>query len=312
MAGIKKINPASPGVLRPVQVSDLQDIWDAIIESLASGSVYDNLPQILSGFKVNDDNTLTSGVVSSRGQLYYYDDSDASGKLSIGSAMFAGTVEDSERTLADGSVIPFYTKYKIQPTSTGLSNVKKLLSNITSNELNSMRVSFIPPESIGSLMIADGAIGSDELASGAVTQEKIADGAVGYDQIADRGVGGIEKVDNIPSVRSPIGFTVFQETAFPNASFVSGECEIYTGIHRANVAIEKPMGLSLAGVNIMYICNTYSNSVKVTLPYGGVGDTSFQLPANKTAKIVASISSGEVRDIVYEVTILDAFNYEQI
>ena len=111
MAGIKKINSTSPGVLRPVQVSDLQDIWDAIIESFASGSVNGATPQILSGFKVNEDNTLTSGVLSYGGQLYYYDDSDASGKLSIGSSMFAGTVEDSERTLADGSVIPFYTRY---------------------------------------------------------------------------------------------------------------------------------------------------------------------------------------------------------
>lgn len=185
MAGIKTINPASPGVLRPVQVSDLQDIWDAIIESLALSTATGNMVQILSGFKVNDDNTLTSGVLAYRGQLYYYDDSDASGKLSIDSTMFVGTVEDSERTLANGSVIPFYTRYKIQPTPEGLSNVFLITSNIAVEELNMWRVSFIPPESILPYMIMNGSIGPIQLGINAVTSEKIANGAVTSGKIED-------------------------------------------------------------------------------------------------------------------------------
>ena len=188
MAGIKKINSTSPGVLRPVQVSDLQDIWDAIIESLASGTANNNAVQILSGFNINTDKTLTSGVLSYLGQLYYYDDSDASGKLSVDSTMFVGTVEDSERTLANGSVIPFYTRYKIQPTPEGLSNVFLITSNIAVEELNTWRISFIAPESIATYMIMRGAIGAMQLGTNAVTSEKIRNGAVTSEKIADGAV----------------------------------------------------------------------------------------------------------------------------
>lgn len=194
MAGIKKINSTSPGVLRPVQVSDLQDIWDAFIESLASSTANNNAVQILSGFNINGDKTLTSGVVACRGQLYYYDDSDASGKLSLDSTMFVGTVEDSERTLANGSVIPFYTKYKIQPTPDGLSNVFLITSNIAAEELDSWRVSFIHPESIAPFMIMSGSIGPLQLRNSAVISEKICDRAVTSEKIEDLSIT-VDKID---------------------------------------------------------------------------------------------------------------------
>lgn len=234
----------------------------------------------------------------------------------------------SDTDLSNASVFPGIGNYQI--LSPNFSDSTGSIQVNSDGSISPFK-SVIPDNAVTAEKIADGAIGSDGLASGAVTQEKIADGAigenniangavtqekiangsVGFDQIADGGVGGIEKVDNIPTVRSPIGFQAFV-TALPNVSFVLGERYVYVANRQVNVQIIAP-GVTESGVNIMYICNEYSASITVKLPSGGTGDASFQLPANKTAKIVASVSTGEYSgDTVYEVTILDAFNYKQV
>lgn len=311
MAGIKQINSANPGLLRATQCSDLQDIWDGLAESLAS----DTLPHpiddetrapvmVVSGVFVTSSGFLSEGVIAFKGKLYWV---DGFSNLTEGSTLYAHTIDGPDRTLSGGSVAPYNFINVVNDIALG----GELIGVATKENVDAWRLAFIPNQGITAAMIADGAIGPDKLASGAVTQEKIANEAVGYAQIADGGVGGIEKVDNIPSVRSPIGFTTLT-TALPNVSFILGEREVYTINRQANVAIVAP-GVAESGVNIAYIRNTYSSNVTITLPSGVVGDASFQLPANKTAKIVASVATGEFGgDTVYEVTILDAFCYSQV
>lgn len=303
MAGIKKINSTSPGVLRPVQVSDLQDIWDAFIESLASSTANNNAVQILSGFNIKSDKTLTSGVVACRGQLYYYDDSDASGKLSFDSTMFAGTVEDSERTLANGSVIPFYTKYKIQPTPDGLSNVFLLTSNITAEELNQWRVSFIPPGGIFPYMIMNGSIGATQLGTNAVISGKIADGAVTLGKLAANSVEG-SNVQN-----GTIGMVKLRGGAFvrPLNSYLLSvtTAGIFTymldsdNIYQFLVAGSGVLGLKFTipiGVTVFYVQNNLSKSLPVNVTFGSVSaGTAGDVPSGKRYKFTAYMcQSGEV------------------
>lgn len=299
MAGIKKINPASPGVLRPVQVSDLQDIWDAIIESLASDTANNNTAQILSGFNINTDKTLTSGVLAFGGRLYYYDDSDASGKLSIGSIMFIGTVEDSERTLANGSVIPFYTKYKIQPNPTGLSNAQIITSEIIAEELNMWRTSFIRPGSILPYMIMNGSIGPMQLGINAVTSEKIADGAVTLGKIAANSIEG-SNVQN-----GTIGMVKLRGGAFvrPLNSYMLSvtTAGIFTymldsdNIYHFLVAGSGVLGLKFTipiGVSVFYVQNNLSKSLPVNVAFGSVSaGTAGDVPPGKRYKFTAYMCS---------------------
>lgn len=312
MAGIKQINSANPGLLRATQCSDLQDIWDGLAESLAS----DTLPHIIddetrapvmvvSGVFITSSGFISEGVIAFKGKLYWL---DGTSNLTEGATLYAHTVDGPDRALSGGSVAP----YNFINVVNDVPLDGELIGVATKENVDAWRLAFIPNQGITAAMIADGAIGPDELASGAVTQEKIANEAVGYDQIADGGVGGVEKVDNIPSVRSPIGFTTLT-TALPTVTFEIGELEVYTVSRGANVIIEAPGG-SKSGVNIAYIRNTYSSNITITLPSADVvGDASLQLPANKTAKIVASVATGEFGgDTVYEVTILDAFCYSQV
>lgn len=311
MAGIKKINPASPGVLRPVQVSDLQDLWDAIIESFASGTANNNVVQILSGFNVNTDKTLTSGVLSYQGQLYYYDDSDASGKLSIDSTMFAGTVEDSERTLANGSVIPFYTRYKIQPTPEGLSNVFLITSNISVEELNMWRISFIAPESLPSYVIMNGSIGPMQLGNNAVTSEKIKDGAVTSGKIADNAVEGSNVQDNaIGMVKlnggafvRPLNSYLFTATN-PISTFSLSSDNVYL-ITVVNGVSGVKLNIPEDGVTVFYVKNNQNDLVPVNVAFGSVSAASVgDVPANKTYKFtVHACQSSVVVDSVEVATL---------
>ena len=296
MAGIKTINPASPGVLRPVQVSDLQDIWDAIIETLAS-RLYNGIvtPQILSGFAVNNDNTLTSGVLAYNGRLYYYDDSDASGKLSIGSLMFIGTVEDSERTLANGSVIPFYTKYKIQPIPTGLSNAQLLTSDIMSEELNQWRVAFIPSKSIQSWVIADGAVTTEKIAYKDVTTEKIADNAVTTEKIAYKDVTTEKIADNAVTTEKIADGAVTSEQIAAGAvtpdkcsgsPFVRSGVTILTG---SNVISE--LGL--------YIVNLQGSTTTITFNTGASEGVVHVIARNTTNQAVTLTLRGATAVAIY-------------
>lgn len=273
MSGIKKINSTSPGVLRPVQVSDLQDLWDFFIESLALGGVNDTYPRIVSGFDVNVDNTITSGVMSYRGQLYFYDDSDPSGKLSIGSTMYAGTVEDSERTIANGAVINFYTKYKIQPVRDGLSNVIALPFSITLDILNSWKVSFIPSGSIISRMIADGAI----------TQEKIA---------VDSVSGAVVMDNSIPMGKLQGGSfvnptTVNESRALgPAREYVANRDTIYqVTVPSSSSTLGISFELPTPGVYVFYVTNSKSTSVAVNLKFAEVMSATLgNAPASETSK----------------------------
>lgn len=303
MAGIKKINQASPGVLRPVQVSDLQDIWDAIVESLASGTANNNAVQILSGFNIGQDKTLTSGVVSANGQLYYYDDSDASGKLSIGSMMFAGTVEDSERTLANGSVIPFYTKYKIQPAPEGLSNVFLLSDDITTETLNTWRLSFIAPESIRPYMIMSGSIGAMQLGTNAVTSEKIADGAVAPGKIAansvegsnvQNGTIGMVKLRGGAFVR-PLNSYMLSVTTAGIFTYMLDSDSIYQFLVVGSGVLGLKFTISI-GVTVFYVQNNLSKTLPVNVAFGSViAGTAGDVPSGKRYKFTAYMcQSGEV------------------
>jgi hypothetical protein len=66
---IKTINHANPGVRRPLRVSDIQDLWNALKLVADIDSSSDTV--ILSGFDVDDEYNLTKGLVAKNGKIYY-------------------------------------------------------------------------------------------------------------------------------------------------------------------------------------------------------------------------------------------------
>ena len=102
---IKTINSTQPNERRPLQVSDLQDIWTALNDIFGGTYNYfsedDADRQILKGFDI-DGNIVTSGVYAQGGGLYLLTDD-----VSIGTDLYIHDVAGDYRTLENGDVIPF-------------------------------------------------------------------------------------------------------------------------------------------------------------------------------------------------------------
>lgn len=99
MAGIKDINVV-PGTGNPVQMQDLQNLWQGI-EALTiplEGDI-----KIISGFKVSG-NIVSSGVMSFNGKAYYLNDN----MLTLNQYIYANITPDDDRAYESGALEPFY------------------------------------------------------------------------------------------------------------------------------------------------------------------------------------------------------------
>lgn len=167
MANILTLNSANPGKGRPLRLSDLQALWDAIGSLFVAGP-QQNTPVILWGFQLQPDNTFSAGALSYGGQLYYYPAS-TSDKISVGDSVYIDTVPSGDVRVIEGGTSQQFSSYNIvtgkeSDTSTFLFSIP------IAEAVEVFRCAMMMTNGqIPGTMLKNGAVGPGQLAEGAVT-----------------------------------------------------------------------------------------------------------------------------------------------
>lgn len=181
MANILTLNSASPSKGRPLRLSDLQALWDAIGSLFVAGP-QQSTPVILWGFHPQADNTFSAGALSYGGQLYYYPAS-TSDKISVGGSVYVDTVPSGDvRVIEDGTSQQF-SSYNIvtgkeSDTSTFLFSISiaedvEVFRCAMMMTQGGIPASMLKPMSITGAEIANGAITGTQIANGAVSDAQL-------------------------------------------------------------------------------------------------------------------------------------------
>ena len=181
MANILTINSANPGQGRPLRLSDLQALWDAIGSLFVAGP-QQNTPVILWGFHPQADNTFSAGALSYGGQLYYYPAS-TSDKISVGDSVYVDTVPSGDVRVIEGGASQQFSSYNIvtgkeSDTSTFLFSIPiaeavEVFRCAMMMAQGGIPASMIKPGSITGAQIARGAIAGTQIANGAVADAQL-------------------------------------------------------------------------------------------------------------------------------------------
>lgn len=199
---ILKLNSANPGVLRPLKVQDLADLWYGLNTALAQGT--ETSPRILCGFNVsNDGDSFTSGVIAYNGRLYLYDDTDP---IYFEDSIYGAEIStDDNRVMGDGTTQLF--SYACIATKNSTLPGAVFIGEASPSNIKAWRGPLsIPDFSIVEKMIAGLAISTSKLANSAVTIPKLAYAlrpctlsSLTYDYIASSTSLAISLVDLITS-----------------------------------------------------------------------------------------------------------------
>lgn len=182
MANILTLNSANPGQGRPLRLSDLQALWDAIGSLFVAGP-QQSTPVILWGFQLQTDNTFSAGALSYGGQLYYYPAS-TSDKISVGGDVYVDTVPSGDVRVIEGGTSQQFSSYnivtgKVSDTSTFLFNIP------TAEAVEIFRCAMMMTQGgIPASMLKPGSITGTRIANGAITGAQIANGAVADAQLS--------------------------------------------------------------------------------------------------------------------------------
>lgn len=176
MANILTLNSANPGQGRPLRLSDLQALWDAIGSLFVAGP-QQSTPVILWGFQLQSDNTFSAGALSYGGQLYYYPAS-TSDKISVGGSVYVDTVPSGDVRVIEGGTSQQFSSY----------NIVTGKESDTSTFLFSIPIAEAVEIFRCAMMMTQGGIPASMLKSGSITGTQIANGAIAGTQIANGAV----------------------------------------------------------------------------------------------------------------------------
>lgn len=181
MANILTLNSANPSKGRPLRLSDLQALWDAIGSLFVAGP-QQSTPVILWGFHPQSDNTFSAGALSYGGQLYYYPAS-TSDKISVGGSVYVDTVPSGDVRVIEGGTSQQFSSYNIvtgkeSDTSTFLFDIPiadavELFRCAMMMTQGGIPASMLKPMSIIGAQIANGAITGTQIANGAVSDAQL-------------------------------------------------------------------------------------------------------------------------------------------
>lgn len=171
MANILTLNPANPGKGRPLRLSDLQALWDAIGSLFVAGPKQ-STPVILWGFHPQADNTFSAGALSYGGQLYYYPAS-TSDKISVGGSVYVDNVPSGDVRVIEGGASQQFSSYNIvtgkgSDTSTFLFDIPiaeavEVFRCAMMMTQGGIPASMLKPRSITGAQIASGAVADAQL-----------------------------------------------------------------------------------------------------------------------------------------------------
>lgn len=164
MANFLTLNSANPALKRPLRVSDLQNIYDAIKAVVPQ---YSDTPKILWGMSFDDDGFIQAGAVSFKGEVYTWDPTAQGEQIQIGDAIYAAKVASGDvRTMEGGTQQEFSYKNILTPKNSG----EQLSGAVSLEDITEWQMPIIPNEGITTEMIATQAITSSRIAQGTIGQ----------------------------------------------------------------------------------------------------------------------------------------------
>lgn len=164
MANFLTLNSANPALKRPLRVSDLQNIYDAIKAVVPQSSL---TPKILWGMSLDDDGFIQAGAVSFKGEVYTWDPVAQNDQLQIGGAIYAAKIASGDvRTMEGGTQQEFSYKNILTSKASG----EQLSGNVSLEDLTEWQMPYIPALGITNDMIAPNTITNSEIAHGTISQ----------------------------------------------------------------------------------------------------------------------------------------------
>lgn len=164
MANFLTLNSANPALKRPLRVSDLQNIYDAIKAVVPQSSL---TPKILWGMSLDDDGFIQAGAVSFKGEVYTWDPVAQNDQLQIGDAIYAAKIASGDvRTMEGGTQREFSYKNILTSKAPG----EQLSGNVSLEDITEWQMPYIPALGITNDMIAPNTITNSEIAHGTISQ----------------------------------------------------------------------------------------------------------------------------------------------
>lgn len=164
MANFLTLNSANPALKRPLRVSDLQNIYDAIKAVVPQSSL---TPKILWGMSLDDDGFIQAGAVSFKGEVYTWDPVAQNDQLQIGDAIYAAKIASGDvRTMEEGTQQEFSYKNILTSKASG----EQLSGNVSLEDITEWQMPYIPALGITNDMIAPNTITNSEIAHGTISQ----------------------------------------------------------------------------------------------------------------------------------------------
>lgn len=164
MANFLTLNSANPALKRPLRVSDLQNIYDAIKAVVPQSSL---TPKILWGMSLDDDGFIQAGAVSFKGEVYTWDPVAQNDQLQIGDAIYAAKIASGDvRTMEGGTQQEFSYKNILTSKASG----EQLSGNVSLEDITEWQMPYIPALGITNDMIAPNTITNSEIAHGTISQ----------------------------------------------------------------------------------------------------------------------------------------------
>lgn len=164
MANFLTLNSANPALKRPLRVSDLQNIYDAIKAVVPQSSL---TPKILWGMSLDDDGFIQAGAVSFKGEVYTWDPVAQNDQLQIGDAIYAAKIASGDvRTMEGGTRQEFSYKNILTSKASG----EQLSGNVSLEDITEWQMPYIPALGITNDMIAPNTITNSEIAHGTISQ----------------------------------------------------------------------------------------------------------------------------------------------
>lgn len=164
MANFLTLNSANPALKRPLRVSDLQNIYDAIKAVVPQSSL---TPKILWGMSLDDDGFIQAGAVSFKGEVYTWDPVAQNDQLQIGNAIYAAKIASGDvRTMEGGTQQEFSYKNILTSKASG----ERLSGNVSLEDITEWQMPYIPALGITNDMIAPNTITNSEIAHGTISQ----------------------------------------------------------------------------------------------------------------------------------------------
>lgn len=164
MANFLTLNSANPALKRPLRVSDLQNIYDAIKAVVPQSSL---TPKILWGMSLDDDGFVQAGAVSFKGEVYTWDPVAQNDQLQIGDAIYAAKIASGDvRTMEGGTQQEFSYKNILTSKASG----EQLPGSVSLEDIMEWQMPYIPALGITNDMIAPNTITNSEIAHGTISQ----------------------------------------------------------------------------------------------------------------------------------------------